>query len=72
MLLLVRRRAFPFWKQLVELIRHAGYVADATQKIRGISPMHDSGTGSSLGMTRSYSSVPKRALTVFERNIWQL
>jgi hypothetical protein len=26
-----------------------GYVADPTQEIRGISPLHDSGTGSSSG-----------------------
>jgi len=26
-----------------------GYVVDPTQFIRGISPLHDSGTGSSLG-----------------------
>ena len=30
----------------------SGYVLDPTQKIRGLSPLHDSGTGSSLG--RSY------------------
>lgn len=27
----------------------AGYIVDPTQKIRGLSPLHDSGTGSSLG-----------------------
>ncbi len=27
-----------------------GYVTDPTQKIRGLSPLHDSGTGSSLGV----------------------
>lgn len=30
--------------------RALGYVTDPTQQIRGLSPMHDSGTGSSLGM----------------------
>lgn len=30
--------------------RASGYVTDPTQQIRGLSPMHDSGTGSSLGM----------------------
>ncbi|OBZ71008.1 hypothetical protein A0H81_09134 [Grifola frondosa] len=33
----------------------AGYVTDPTQKIRGLSPLHDSGTGSSLGMIPSLS-----------------
>lgn len=27
----------------------AGYVFDPTQEVRGLSPLHDSGTGSSLG-----------------------
>lgn len=30
----------------------AGYVVDPTQMVRGLSPLHDSGTGSSLGMYR--------------------
>lgn len=29
----------------------AGYVADPAERIRGLSPLHDSGTGSSLGMS---------------------
>lgn len=29
----------------------AGYVVDPTQQVRGLSPLHDSGTGSSLGMS---------------------
>jgi len=28
----------------------AGYVADPAEWVRGLSPLHDSGTGSSLGM----------------------
>ncbi|KAG5638061.1 hypothetical protein H0H81_002095 [Sphagnurus paluster] len=32
----------------------AGYVADPTQKIRGISPLHDSGTGSYLDASPGY------------------
>jgi hypothetical protein len=31
----------------------AGYVADVNEWIRGLSPLHDSGTGSSLG-TEAY------------------
>ncbi|KAH9858665.1 glycoside hydrolase family 92 protein [Lenzites betulinus] len=36
----------------------AGYVTDATQKIRGLSPMHDSGTGSSLGTYGNFEIMP--------------
>ncbi|KAH7913252.1 glycoside hydrolase family 92 protein [Hygrophoropsis aurantiaca] len=36
----------------------AGYVADPTQKIRGISPLHDSGTGSSLGTYGNFEIMP--------------
>ncbi|KAF9467382.1 glycoside hydrolase family 92 protein [Collybia nuda] len=36
----------------------AGYVTDPTQKIRGISPLHDSGTGSSLGTYGNFEIMP--------------
>lgn len=36
----------------------AGYVADPTQKIRGLSPLHDSGTGSSLGTYGNFEIMP--------------
>ncbi|KAK7040792.1 hypothetical protein VNI00_009698 [Paramarasmius palmivorus] len=36
----------------------AGYVTDPTQKIRGISPLHDSGTGSSLGSYGNFEVMP--------------
>ncbi|KAH8107955.1 glycoside hydrolase family 92 protein [Cristinia sonorae] len=36
----------------------AGYVTDATQKIRGLSPLHDSGTGSSLGTYGNFEIMP--------------
>ncbi|KAI9062844.1 glycoside hydrolase family 92 protein [Trametes sanguinea] len=36
----------------------AGYVTDPTQKIRGLSPMHDSGTGSSLGTYGNFEIMP--------------
>lgn len=36
----------------------AGYVADPAERIRGLSPLHDSGTGSSLGMCLHYSYYP--------------
>ncbi|ESK92075.1 glycoside hydrolase family 92 protein [Moniliophthora roreri MCA 2997] len=36
----------------------AGYVTDPTQKIRGISPLHDSGTGSSLGTYGNFEVMP--------------
>ncbi|KAJ7745436.1 glycoside hydrolase family 92 protein [Mycena maculata] len=36
----------------------AGYVTDPTQFIRGISPMHDSGTGSSLGTYGNFEIMP--------------
>ncbi|KAL9711479.1 hypothetical protein Ac2012v2_004550 [Leucoagaricus gongylophorus] len=36
----------------------AGYVADNTQKIRGLSPLHDSGTGSSLGTYGNFEIMP--------------
>ncbi|KAG9220559.1 hypothetical protein CCMSSC00406_0004015 [Pleurotus cornucopiae] len=36
----------------------AGYVTDPTQKIRGLSPLHDSGTGSSLGTYGNFEIMP--------------
>ncbi|KAL5528179.1 hypothetical protein ACEPAF_7315 [Sanghuangporus sanghuang] len=36
----------------------AGYVTDPTQKIRGLSPLHDSGTGSSLGSYGNFEIMP--------------
>ncbi|KAG5729574.1 hypothetical protein E4T56_gene5159, partial [Termitomyces sp. T112] len=36
----------------------AGYVVDPTQFIRGISPLHDSGTGSSLGTYGNFEVMP--------------
>ncbi|KAF7782203.1 CAZyme family GH92 [Agaricus bisporus var. burnettii] len=36
----------------------AGYVADPTEKIRGFSPIHDSGTGSSLGSYGNFEIMP--------------
>ncbi|KAJ6629531.1 glycoside hydrolase family 92 protein [Mycena sp. CBHHK59/15] len=36
----------------------AGYVTDPTQSIRGLSPMHDSGTGSSLGTYGNFEIMP--------------
>ncbi|KAF8902926.1 glycoside hydrolase family 92 protein [Gymnopilus junonius] len=36
----------------------AGYVTDATQYIRGLSPLHDSGTGSSLGTYGNFEIMP--------------
>ncbi|KAJ7451768.1 glycoside hydrolase family 92 protein [Mycena galericulata] len=36
----------------------AGYVTDPTQFIRGISPLHDSGTGSSLGTYGNFEIMP--------------
>ena len=36
-----------------------GYVTDPTQTIRGLSPLHDSGTGSSLGTaTLTFNPIP--------------
>ena len=35
-----------------------GYVTDPTQMIRGLSPMHDSGTGSSLGTYGNFEIMP--------------
>ncbi|EJD52455.1 glycosyl hydrolase [Auricularia subglabra TFB-10046 SS5] len=37
----------------------AGYVADRTQFIQGISPLHDSGTGSSLGSYGNFKVMPQ-------------
>ena len=34
-----------------------GYVADPTQFIRGLSPLHDSGTGSSLGSHNNHLAI---------------
>ncbi|KAF9061315.1 glycoside hydrolase family 92 protein [Rhodocollybia butyracea] len=36
----------------------AGYVADPTQTVRGLSPLHDSGTGSSLGSYGNFEIMP--------------
>ncbi|KAJ6521933.1 glycoside hydrolase family 92 protein [Mycena vulgaris] len=36
----------------------AGYVTDPTMMIRGLSPMHDSGTGSSLGTYGNFEIMP--------------
>ncbi|KAF8627844.1 hypothetical protein AX15_004260 [Amanita polypyramis BW_CC] len=36
----------------------AGYVFDPTQKIKGLSPLHDSGTGSSLGSYGNFEIMP--------------
>ncbi|KAF8971120.1 glycoside hydrolase family 92 protein [Flammula alnicola] len=36
----------------------AGYVVDPTQFIRGLSPLHDSGTGSSLGTYGNFEIMP--------------
>ncbi|KAH9176527.1 glycoside hydrolase family 92 protein [Lactarius sanguifluus] len=36
----------------------AGYVADTTQLVRGLSPLHDSGTGSSLGTYGNFEVMP--------------
>ncbi|KAJ3475019.1 hypothetical protein NLI96_g12105 [Meripilus lineatus] len=36
----------------------AGYVTDPTQKIRGLSPLHDSGTGSNLGTYGNFEIMP--------------
>lgn len=36
----------------------AGYVFDPTQQVRGLSPLHDSGTGSSLGSYGNFEIMP--------------
>ncbi|RDX47875.1 glycoside hydrolase family 92 protein [Lentinus brumalis] len=36
----------------------AGYITDPSEKIRGISPLHDSGTGSSLGTYGNFEVMP--------------
>lgn len=36
----------------------AGYVADASRFVRGLSPLHDSGTGSSLGTYGNFEILP--------------
>ncbi|KAJ7282859.1 glycoside hydrolase family 92 protein [Mycena rebaudengoi] len=36
----------------------AGYIANPAEKIRGISPLHDSGTGSSLGTYGNFEIMP--------------
>ncbi|KAI0298528.1 glycoside hydrolase family 92 protein [Russula brevipes] len=36
----------------------AGYVTDNTQYVRGLSPLHDSGTGSSLGSYGNFEIMP--------------
>jgi len=44
----------------------AGYVADNTQFIRGLSPLHDSGTGSSLGTYGNFEIMPVECPSGFE------
>ncbi|KII92737.1 glycoside hydrolase family 92 protein [Plicaturopsis crispa FD-325 SS-3] len=44
----------------------AGYITDPTQKIRGLSPMHDSGTGSSLGTYGNFEIMPMTCEGGFE------
>lgn len=41
-----------------EYSNSTGYITDPTQKIRGISPLHDSGTGSSLGSYGNFEIMP--------------
>ncbi|KAL5528186.1 hypothetical protein ACEPAF_7322 [Sanghuangporus sanghuang] len=36
----------------------AGYIADASQQIRGLSPLHDSGTGASTGSYGNFEIMP--------------
>ncbi|KZT22603.1 glycoside hydrolase family 92 protein [Neolentinus lepideus HHB14362 ss-1] len=36
----------------------AGYITDSTQTVRGLSPLHDSGTGSSLGTYGNFEIMP--------------
>ncbi|TFK53721.1 glycoside hydrolase family 92 protein [Heliocybe sulcata] len=36
----------------------AGYIVDPTQTVRGLSPLHDSGTGSSLGTYGNFEIMP--------------
>ncbi|KAL5507031.1 hypothetical protein ACEPAH_6487 [Sanghuangporus vaninii] len=36
----------------------AGYIADASQQIRGLSPLHDSGTGASSGSYGNFEIMP--------------
>jgi hypothetical protein len=43
-------------RQQSDTSRSPGYVTDNTQFIRGFSPLHDSGTGSSLGLTVTQAS----------------
>ncbi|KAF5355492.1 hypothetical protein D9758_006356 [Tetrapyrgos nigripes] len=45
----------------------AGYVTDPTQKIRGLSPLHDSGTGSSLGTYGNFEIMPLLCPGGFDR-----
>ncbi|KAF5380259.1 hypothetical protein D9757_008192 [Collybiopsis confluens] len=44
----------------------AGYVTDPTQTIRGLSPLHDSGTGSSLGTYGNFEIMPMTCPEGFE------
>jgi hypothetical protein len=44
----------------------AGYVADNTQFIRGMSPLHDSGTGSSLGTYGNFEIMPVECPSGFD------
>jgi hypothetical protein len=48
-----------------------GYVADNTQFIRGFSPLHDSGTGSSLGLAVTQVSHGDPHVVV-TRDLWKL
>ncbi|CCL98662.1 uncharacterized protein FIBRA_00664 [Fibroporia radiculosa] len=49
----------PFCSRILDdMINGPGYVTDPTQKIRGLSPMHDSGTGSSLGTYGNFEIMP--------------
>jgi hypothetical protein len=54
------------------LIKSApGYVTDPTQFIRGISPLHDSGTGSSLGEDFYFKERAHILNFIFFRKLWQ-
>ena len=44
----------------------AGYVADASRFVRGLSPLHDSGTGSSLGTYGNFEILPLLCLGGFD------
>ncbi|KAG0151539.1 hypothetical protein CROQUDRAFT_719745 [Cronartium quercuum f. sp. fusiforme G11] len=44
----------------------AGYIADSTARIHGLSPLHDSGTGSNLGSYGNYEIMPTRCPQGFD------